>query len=51
MSHATSSAACQAATPAADLTRSMRGSNQRGMRQFNERTVLQAIRLAARTRS
>jgi len=27
------------------MTRSMRGSNQRGMRQFNERTVLQAIRL------
>ena len=45
MSHATSSAASQAATPAVDVTRSMRGSNQRGMRQFNERTVLQAIRL------
>ena len=31
--------------PAAEVTRAMRGSNQRGMRQFNERTVLQAIRL------
>lgn len=33
------------ATSPTDVARSMRGSNQRGMRQFNERTVLQIIRL------
>ena len=31
--------------PTAEVTRAMRGSNQRGMRQFNERIVLQTIRL------
>lgn len=45
MSLPIATAASPAPPPAADLTRSMRGSNQRGMRQFNERTVLQAIRL------
>jgi len=44
MSTATLAVTTPAAAPASDVTRSMRGSNQRGMRQFNERIVLQAIR-------
>ena len=45
MSQVVSPVLAPAAQPAADVARSMRGSNQRGMRQFNERTVLQAVRL------
>ena len=39
------SPAASYSAPTAEVTRAMRGSNQRGMRQFNERIVLQAIRL------